>query len=303
MKYRSLDSYLKETFGCKVYKLSLSTGCTCPTRDGTKGTHGCTFCSQGGSGEFAAQPAPVGIQIEEAKKRVDRKFPKSVPAENRKYIAYFQSYTNTYLGAGMTIEKLRGIFLEAISRTEIAALSIATRPDCLPPEILELLAELNSIKPVWVEMGLQTVHRESAEKTGRAFSLAEFEESYYKLKAIGIEVIVHVILGLPGETKSGMKETVSYLASLSPPPDGVKLQLLHIIEGTQLAQEYREKPFRLFEMEEYCAFVAECLKLLPPQTVVHRITGDGPKKALIAPLWSADKKRVMNEMRKAIEKA
>lgn len=303
MKYRTLDSYLKEQFGCKVYKLSLSTGCTCPTRDGTKGTGGCSFCSQGGSGDFAAQCAPVSIQIEEAKKRVDQKFPRSVPAEHRKYIAYFQSYTNTYLGGGMTAEKLRSMFLEAISRTDIAALSVATRPDCLPPEILALLSQLNGIKPVWVELGLQTVHQKSAEKTGRAFSLAEFEDAYRRLKSAGIEIIVHIILGLPGETKSDMKETVRYLSRLEPPPDGVKMQLLHVLEGTRLAQEYREKPFRLFEMEEYCEFVAECLKLLPPGTVIHRLTGDGPKRILIAPLWSADKKRVMNALRKAIEKS
>ncbi len=301
MGYRTLNSYLKEKFGCKVYKLSLSTGCTCPNRDGTKGSEGCTFCSQGGSGDFAAKPAPIEIQIEEAKKRVDKKFPKNIPPEKRKYIAYFQSYTNTYTDKNITIESLRKIFFGAIERPEIAALSIGTRPDCVSDEILGLLCELNKIKPVWIELGLQTIHAQTAMKINRCYSLNEFERCFFRLKSAGIEVVVHIILGLPGETKEQMLQTVKYLSELKPAINGIKIQLLHILEGTKMAEEYRRNPFRLFSLEDYCEFVCECLKLLPPETVVHRMTGDGPKKLLIAPLWSADKKRVLNTLKKNIE--
>lgn len=302
MSYRTLNSYLKEKFGCKVYKISLSTGCTCPNRDGTKGTGGCTFCSQGGSGDFAAKPAPIEIQIEEAKKRVDSKFPKSIPPEKRKYIAYFQSYTNTYTDKNITIEKLREIFFGAISRPEIVAISIGTRPDCIPDEILELLCKLNKIKPVWIELGLQTIHEQTAKKINRGYTLKEFENCFYKLKSAGIEVIAHIILGLPGESKELMLQTVKYLSKLNPKPNGIKIQLLHILEGTKMAQEYKENHFKLFELEEYCEFVCECLKILPSEIVVHRITGDGPKKILIAPLWSADKKNVLNTLKNNIER-
>ncbi|MGN0729111.1 TIGR01212 family radical SAM protein [Treponema sp.] len=301
MKYRTLNSYLREKFGCKVYKLSLSTGCTCPNRDGTKGHGGCTFCSQGGSGDFASQPAPVEIQIEQAKKMVDRKFPRKIQEEERKYIAYFQSYTNTYTGNGITEEKLISIFSDAIKKTEIAALSIGTRPDCISPSMLEKLCALNSIKPVWIELGLQTMHEKTAARINRCYTLKEFEDCFFRLKSSGLEVIVHLILGLPGETKELMKQTVKYVASLNPPANGIKLQLLHILEGTKLAQEYRENPFPLFELDEYCKFICECLEILPSEMVVHRITGDGPKKILIAPLWSADKKTVLNTLKKNID--
>ncbi len=303
MTYRSHNSYLKEKFGCKVYKISLSTGCSCPNRDGTKGIGGCTFCSLGGSGDFATKPDSIEIQFEKAKQKINQKFPKLTLEKDRKYIAYFQSYTNTYVDKNISIENLRTIFITAINKPEVVALSIGTRPDCISDEILKLLTELNKIKPVWIELGLQTIHEKTAQKINRQYSLKEFEECYYKLKSIGVEVIVHVILGFPNETKAQMLETIKYLAKLTPTLDGIKIQLLHILEGTKLAEEYKQNKFKLFSMEEYCELVCECLKLLPPQTVIHRMTGDGPKKILIAPLWSADKKRVLNTLKRFIEES
>ncbi len=292
MQYKTLSSYLKQTFGTKVYKLSLSTGCTCPNRDGTLSHNGCTFCSSGGSGEFAEKPLPVDQQIELAKKRVDAKFPKGMDSAQRKYIAYFQSFTNTYAPAA----KLEPLFTKAISRPEIVALSIGTRPDCLPPDILSMLSRLNRIKPVWVELGLQTIHEQTALAVNRGYSLSTFEQAYKSLKSLGLTVIVHVILYLPGESRSGMLETVRYLSALNPVLDGIKLHLLQVLQGTELGKLYRRKPFYLPTLEEYCALVADCLELLPPETVVHRITGDGPKSLLMAPEWCADKKTVLNTL-------
>lgn len=294
MKQKMLSEALRERFGTKVYKLSLSSGCTCPNRDGTIGTGGCTFCSEGGSGEFAAPFLPVDEQIRLARARVDGKFPAKIPVSERKYIAYFQSFTNTYGEP----ERLRALYEETIRRPEIAALSIGTRPDCLPADILQMLEELNRIKPVWVELGLQTIHERTAEAVHRGYSLPAFEDAVKKLKAIGAEVIVHVILGLPGESREDMLETVRFLSGMDPRPDGIKLQQLQILRGTQLAEQFRQSPFPVMDLEEYCALIRDCLEILPDDIVVHRLTGDGPKKLLIAPKWSADKKRVLNTMRK-----
>ena len=294
MKQKMLSEALRERFGTKVYKLSLSSGCTCPNRDGTIGTGGCTFCSEGGSGEFAAPFLPVDEQIRLARARVDGKFPAKIPVSERKYIAYFQSFTNTYGEP----ERLRALYEETIRRPEIAALSIGTRPDCLPADILQMLGELSRIKPVWVELGLQTIHERTAEAVHRGYSLPVFEDAVKKLKAIGAEVIVHMILGLPGESREDMLETVRFLSGMDPRPDGIKLQQLQILRGTQLAEQYRRTPFPVMDLEEYCALIRDCLEILPDDIVIHRLTGDGPKKLLIAPQWSADKKRVLNTMRK-----
>ena len=333
MQYLSFNEAMRARFGTKVYRLSLQSGCTCPSRDGTIGTGGCTFCSEGGSGDFAAPLLPIGEQIEAAKKRVDAKIPASIAPEDRRYIAYFQSYTNTY----GNVDRLRALYAEALANPQIVALDIGTRPDCLPPEMMQMLRDLqiSSGKPVWVELGLQTIHEETARRVHRGYELPVFEDAYRRLKAsgleviihvilglpgetredmletvrylslypAGLEVIVHVILGLPGETQEDMLETVRYLSLLTPPPDGIKLQLLHILKGTELAREYEADPFPLFTLDSYCDLVVDCLRLLPPETVVHRITGDGPKRLLIAPQWSADKKRVLNTLNKRIREA
>ena len=282
MNYLSFNDAMRARFGTKVYRLSLQSGCTCPNRDGTIGTGGCTFCSEGGSGDFAAPLLPIGEQIEEARKRVDAKISASIAPQDRRYIAYFQSYTNTYGDP----ERLRRVYSEALQHPQIVALDLGTRPDCLPPEMIAMLRDLRSEydKPVWIELGLQTIHEKTA---GR----------------IGFEVIVHVILGLPGESREDMLETVRYLSLLTPALDGIKLQLLHILKGTELAREYEADPFPLFTLDSYCDLVVDCLKLLPPQTVVHRLTGDGPKRLLIEPQWSADKKRVLNTLSRKIREA
>ena len=288
--YHSLDWELKHTFGHKVYKLSLDAGLTCPNRDGTSGSRGCIFCSEGGSGDFAEHlKTDVWEQIEAAKKQISNK---TRSDEMIHYIAYFQSFTNTYA----PVSYLKPLFERAISYPDVAALSIATRPDCLGDDIIDLLKELNSKKPVWVELGLQTIHEESALFILRVYELPVFEEALKKLKEAGITVIVHVILGLPGETKEQMKETVDYLAHR--PIDGIKLQLLHILKGTDLADIYQTDPFPVFSMEEYIDLVIDCITLLPPRITIHRITGDGPKDLLIAPLWSQNKRFVLNQLHK-----
>ena len=299
MIIRTLSDYCKEKFGTKVYRLSLSTGCSCPNRDGRAGRGGCSFCSEGGSGEFATKVKPVEVQIEEAKDRVKSKFPKDIKEEDKKYIAYFQSFTNTY----GDVDRLGGIFRTAILRDEIAAISIGTRPDCLEGDMLALLDELNKIKPVWIELGLQTIHEDSAKAFNRGYSLPVFNKAYMELKKRNIEVIVHVILGLPGETDKDMYETVRYLANLSPKLDGIKLHLLHILKNTRLEREYREKPFKILSLDEYTEILINCLRILPESVVIHRMTGDGDKRLLVEPLWSADKKRVLNTINKAIREA
>ena len=287
---RDLSAYLTERFGEKVYKLSLSSGCTCPNRDGTLGFGGCTFCSEGGSGEFAAAPAPVDVQIEEAKRRVRQK------TDASRFIAYFQAYTNTY----GDIARLRELYLQTIRREEIVALSLGTRPDCLPDEVMDLLAQLRQIKPVWVELGLQTIHEKTAENFRRGYALPVFEEAYQKLKRAGIEVIVHVILNLPGESREDMLDTVRYLAALQPELDGVKLQMLQILKGTAMAEEYEREPFPLMDLDSYATLIKDCVSILPENTVLHRMTGDGPRRLLIAPLWCLEKKHVLNTLRRKL---
>ena len=299
MIIRTLSDYCKEKFGTKVYRLSLSTGCSCPNRDGRAGRGGCSFCSEGGSGEFATKVKPVEVQIEEAKERVKSKFPKDIKEEDKKYIAYFQSFTNTY----GDVDRLGGIFKTAILRDEIAAISIGTRPDCLEDDMLDLLDEINKIKPGWIELGLQTIHEDSAKAFNRGYSLPVFNKAYMELKKRNIEVIVHVLLGLPGETDKDMYETVRYLANLSPKLDGIKLHLLHILKNTRLEREYRKKPFKILSLDEYTEILINCLRILPESVVIHRMTGDGDKRLLVEPLWSGDKKRVLNTINKAIREA
>lgn len=284
--YHALDFELKKQFGQKVYKLSLNGGMTCPNRDGHLGTRGCIFCSQGGSGDFAAPVMEsINSQIQAAKAQVSGKM-----SGSGLYIAYFQSYTNTYA----PVSHLKSIFTEAICHPDIAVLSIATRPDCLGPDVIALLKDLNRIKPVWVELGLQTIHEDTACFIRRGYGLDVFESALKQLKDAKITVIVHVILGLPGETKDRMLDTIRYLAKR--PVDGVKLQLLHILKGTDLARIYEDEPFPLPTMDEYIDLVIDCVELLPPEMTIHRITGDGPKSLLIAPLWSGHKRLVLNTL-------
>ncbi len=286
--YHSFDYELKRQFGQKIYKVSLDGGMSCPNRDGTVGTGGCTFCSQGGSGEFAVGRTgypDVWEQIEQAKTRVHRKI-----SGEGKYIAYFQSYTNTYA----PVDYLRTLFERAITHPDIVALSVGTRPDCLGDEVVALLKELNRQKPVWVELGLQTIHEKTAERIHRGYRLEVFEDAYRRLKEAGLTVVVHVILGLPGETKEEMLETVDYLGKI--PVDGIKLQLLHILKGSQMAAEYEKNPFSLMELEEYLDLILTCVARLPQSVVIHRLSGDGAKALLIGPAWSANKKLVLNRM-------
>lgn len=291
-RYYSLNRYLREQFGEKVYKLALDGGMSCPNRDGTLGTGGCIFCSAGGSGDFAeGRCDSVAAQIERAKSRIRSK----TGAE--KFIAYFQSYTNTYA----PVEYLQQLFTEAIAEPSIVALSIGTRPDCLPQEVVELLARLNRSKPVWVELGLQTIHESTARYIRRGYELPVYEDALGRLKAAGLTVIVHVILGLPGESREMMLQTVDYLSG-DHRPDGIKLQLLHVLEGTDLADAWRAGAFRCMEMDEYFDILFECLSRLPEDMVIHRLTGDGPKKLLLAPLWTGDKKRVLNALNRELER-
>lgn len=287
--YNSFNSEMKRRFGCKIYKLALSGGMTCPTRDGTLGTRGCIFCSAHGSGDFAAPKfESITVQIEKAKELVSKK------ARDAKYIAYFQDYTNTYA----PIEYLRELFYSAIEPDDIVALSIGTRPDCLPDDVVELLGELNKIKPVFVELGLQTIHPQTAEYIRRGYDLPVFDKAAKDLTDNGLEVVVHVILGLPGETREMMLQTVDYIGKSG--AKGIKLQLLHVLEGTDLAEDYRQGKFKTLDMDIYIDILMDCLKILPPDMVIHRLTGDGAKKDLIAPLWSADKKRVLNEINRRL---
>ena len=298
MEYTSLSDYLKEKYNTKVYKLSLSSGCSCPNRDGKISTGGCIFCSEGGSGDFASSyNTDIEQQIIQAKSRVDQKISNKIPESERKYIAYFQSFTNTYGDE----KRLMKLFEETISFPNIVGISIGTRPDCLSDEMIAFLGKLNQKKEVWVELGLQTIHEETAKFINRGYQLNVFEDAYKRLTDAGLKVVVHVILGLPGESTNDMIESVKYLSQLSPALFGIKLQLLHILTGTKLADIYNENPFHVFTLEEYCQVVGECLKVLPKETVIHRLTGDGPKKLLIAPLWSGNKKLVMNTMRKYIK--
>lgn len=267
MKYTTLNSYLKEKFGCKVYKISLDCGFTCPNRDGTLGYGGCIFCSEGGSGDFAESRA-LGIteQIEVGKERVKNKI------KSGKYIAYFQAFTNTYADVN-TLEKM---FSEAINHPDIVALSVATRPDCLEQEKVELLSRLNKIKPIFVELGLQTVKEKTAKYIRRGYTLDVYDDAVERLHEQGINVVTHIIIGLPYETKEeDMLSSVKYVCKVT---DGIKLQLLHILKGTDLAKDYFEHKFEVLSLEEYTDIIAECVKIIPENVVIHRLTGDGAKK-------------------------
>lgn len=286
-----LNDHLKERFGCKVYKISLNGAFTCPNRDGTLGTGGCIFCSADGSGEFASDPAlSVFEQIEEGKALLKNK----IGDRKCKYIAYFQAYTGTYA----PIDKLKKLYTEAICHPDIVALSVATRPDCLSDKVLALLSEINAVKPVWIELGLQTIHKRSADYIRRGYELPVYDEAVRKLKDRGIEVITHMILGLPGESLADMTDTVKYVCDSG--VSGIKLQLLHILKGTDLAHEYEEGHISVLSEDEYIDILKECVKIIPDDIVIHRLTGDGDKKLLIAPLWSADKKHVRNRIQKEV---
>lgn len=289
MEYLSFNKYLKDKFGQKIYKISLDGGFTCPNRDGKTGTRGCIFCSKGGSGDFAeSREMSITEQIENGKKRVEKKI------KSGKYIAYFQAFTNTYA----PVETLRQKYEEAINHHDIVALSIATRPDCLGDDVLRLLDEMNKIKPVFVELGLQTIHQKSAKYIRRGYDLSVYDKAVRDLKKIGVNVVVHVILGLPNESENDMLETVKYVCESG--ANGIKLQLLHVIDGTDLAKDYEKGLFKTLEFDEYVNLIVKCVKIIPKDIVIHRLTGDGAKKDLIAPLWSADKKRVLNAINKAL---
>ncbi len=301
MKIITLSEHLKEKYGTKVYKLSLQSGCSCPNRDGSLSYGGCIFCSEGGSGDFATPLLPVKEQLRLAKERVQAKLPKCRTAEEQKYIAYFQSYTNTY----GPVERLEVLYREALAQPEIVALSLGTRPDCLPDDMLAMLQRLRdeSGKDIWIELGLQSIHEATAERIHRGYPLPVFADAYHRLKAAGFTVIVHVILGFPWETEDDMLATIRYLGALNPLLDGIKLQLLHVLKNTELGRMYMAEPFRTLSLDEYCALVVKCLKLLPADIVIHRLTGDGPKRLLLAPLWSADKKMVLNTLTRSIREA
>lgn len=292
MEYLSFNKYLKDKFDQKVYKISLDGGFTCPNRDGKTGTRGCIFCSKGGSGDFAEnREMSITEQIESGKKKVEKKI------KSGKYIAYFQAFTNTYA----PVETLRQKYEEAINHPDIVALSIATRPDCLGNDVLRLLDEMNKIKPVFVELGLQTIHQKSAKYIRRGYDLSVYDKAVRDLKKIGVNVVVHVILGLPNESENDMLETVKYVCESG--ANGIKLQLLHVIDGTDLAKDYEKGLFKTLEFDEYVNLIVKCVKIIPKDIVIHRLTGDGAKKDLIAPLWSADKKRVLNAINKALREA
>lgn len=287
MQYYSLNKYLRDTFGDKIYKLSLNAGFTCPNRDGKLGTKGCIFCSAGGSGDFAESSSlSITQQIERAKERVAKKI------KSGKYIAYFQAYTNTYA----PVEILKSKYMEAVNHKDIVALSVATRPDCLGDDVLKLLDEINKIKPVFVELGLQTIHERTARYIRRGYTLDVYDKAVSDLKKIGVNTVVHLILGLPGETKQDMLDSVKYVCESG--IDGIKLQLLHVLKNTNLEKDYAQGKFKTLEMDEYLDILKSCVDIIPDNIVIHRLTGDGAKKDLISPLWSADKKKVLNAINK-----
>lgn len=287
---KMLSDHYREKFGCKVYKLSLDGGFTCPNRDGTCGTKGCIFCAGDGSGAFAEKDCgDIRQQLEMAKRRVEAK------NKNGKYIAYFQSFTGTYAPA----DYLRRVYSEAMAPEDIVGLAVGTRPDCLGDDVIALLADLNRKKPVSVELGLQTVHPKSVRYIRRGYDTAVYFDAVGRLKAAGLEVVTHIILGLPGETADMMTETTRQAAAAG--TDGVKFHLLHVLRGTDLAEEYGKGKFETLTLEEYGEILKRCISCLPEHIVIHRITGDGAKKDLIAPLWSGDKKRVLNYLHKVLE--
>lgn len=288
----TVNDYCKEQFGGKVYKISLSGGMSCPNRDGKCGTRGCIFCSSGGSGEFSANKIlTITEQLKKAKELVSKKY------KGDKFIAYFGSFTNTYA----EVSYLEKIFYEAINDPQVVVLSIATRPDCLGDDVISLIDKLNKIKPVWVELGLQTSKSETVDYIRRGYKNDVYMSAVDKLKMVGVHVITHIILGLPYETKEDMLSSVNFAVKTG--TDGIKLQLLHVLEGTDLALDYKEEKFKTLEMDEYIDLVVSCLKIVPKDVVIHRITGDGPKRILISPKWSEDKKRVLNALNRAIKLA
>lgn len=293
MWYNNLSDYLKQKYNKKLYKLALDASRTCPNRDGTCGNRGCVFCSGSGSGDFAAnRQLTIGQQLAEAKERIQKK----LPAEDVGYIAYFQAFTNTY----GNVEELEPLFMEAMGDSEVKILSIATRPDCLQEDILDMLERLNRIKPVWVELGLQTIHPKTADYIRRGYDLPVYDRAVFALKERKIDVITHVILGLPGETVEDMLATVEYVGETG--TQGIKLQLLHVLEDTDLAQEYREGRFETLTLDEYIDILELCIRHLPKDMVIHRLTGDGAKRILIAPKWSGNKRMVMNTIRREFAK-
>ena len=292
MKQRTVNQYLKEKYGQKIYKIAIDGGFTCPNRDGWLDTRGCIFCSAGGSGDFAEDRSlSVTEQIERGKRRVESKMPADQTGGN-KYIAYFQAFTNTYA----PVEHLNSLYMEAVRHPDIVAISIGTRPDCLPEDVLNLLGEINKIKPVWVELGLQTIHEKTADYIRRGYPLSVYDKAVEELKRRDIEIITHVILGLPGESREDMLESVRYVGDSG--VQGIKLQLLHVLKGTDLEKDYKAGLFKCLTMEEYIDLIADALDILPEDIIIHRMTGDGPKRILVAPEWSADKKRVLNELNK-----
>ena len=288
--YTSLNTHYQQRFGCKVYKLAIDAGMTCPNRDGTVDTRGCIFCSAYGGGEFAEGICgSVAQQLEQAKQKVSAKNKKG------KYIAYFQSFSNTYA----PVSHLRQLYYDAIAPEDIVGLAIGTRPDCLRAETVELLREINESKPVSVELGLQSIHEESARYIRRGYENEVYFDAVRRLKAAGLEVVTHIILGLPGETMEMAAQTTAAVVTAG--SDGVKFHLLHVLRGTDLEKDYRAGKFRCLELPEYARWLKACLEQVPPNVVVHRITGDGAKRDLVAPLWSADKKRVLNYLKHELE--
>lgn len=286
---RFLNEYLRDRFGCKVYKIALNGGFTCPNRDGTLGTGGCIFCSAGGSGEFAEDSSlSITEQIDRGKKRVSDKI------RDGKYIAYFQAYTGTYAPT----DRLRKLYTEAISHSDIVALSVATRPDCLPADVLDLLEDLCKIKPVFIELGLQTVHDHSIRYIRRGYENAVYDKAVSELHKRGIEVITHVIIGLPGESKEDIVNAVRYACDKG--TDGIKLQLLHVLKGTDLETDYNKGLVNILSEDEYIDILKSCVAVIPDNVVIHRLTGDGDKKLLVAPLWSGNKKHVYNRIRNEV---
>lgn len=289
MKLYTANDYIRDTFGEKLYKISLNAGTTCPNRDGTVGIGGCIFCSASGSGDFSeSAELDIDSQIEQAKMRIAGK------CRCKRFIAYFQSFTNTY-GDLIT---LRRKFLTAAKRDDIAAVSIASRPDCFGSDVLEIIKEVNAIKPVWIELGLQTSSEKTAALINRGYALGEYDRTVDRLKELGVHIIVHMIIGLPGETKKDMVSTARYIADSG--VGGIKLQLLHVLKNTVIEKMYNNSEFDVLSFEEYADILCACLSVLPPEMVVHRFTGDGPKKTLIAPMWSADKKVVLNRLNRIV---
>lgn len=287
MYINTLNAYLKNRFGRKIYKLTLDGGMTCPNRDGKVGFGGCIFCGGNGSGSFCPSvDLSITDQIEEGKKLLKNKI------KEGGYIAYFQSHTNTYAA----VPYLRKIFYEAVNHPDIVGISIGTRPDCLEDDVLKLLEELAKIKPLWVELGLQTINENTAKLINRCYPLKVYDQAVKNLKSIGAEVVTHVILGLPGESEEQMLETVAYSSKVS---DGIKLQLLHVLRDTKLYEMYQKEPFKIFSMEEYTELLCRCIEIIPKNVVIHRMTGDGDKRLLIEPMWSGNKKVVLNYINKA----